>query len=564
MINDLLSNFTKLFGAYFNDVFAGLVILLTVYWYARYDTGKLGGIRKSLSKVNKDIEGMSTLSTTDNMKRINEIFNASKLSKSVINTWTHYLEDFMNSHQEKAPEISGYFSLERIITIPACRKRAEVIPGVLTMTGILATFLGIANGLKGLDIPAGGVFSQQIMNDLLSTVASAFSISIIAIFAAVVFQLLDRRMYQSAVAELSRFLEVTARKIPMVSDAGNIELLVKEQKAQTERLSKLGKDISSEIGKYIGNDLAPTINNSFVEAVKTQIAPAVAEIGEAVQRMSAQVVEIQHDGIRQLTDSFMDRLNTIVGDQFRDMGNNVKSLCENQQKAERSIRLLIDEIEKNMGLQQKSYIEASQVLNTIVSYQKQVEGINSSIGASMDGMIQFNEKLRDSLDADKQALDNLNELRKATQLENHEYFEKMDGQVTKLMEELNSQLDMAFSRFNDITTGSFEKLDGILTTSADGINVNMKALLDKLDDQVRDITLYARGLTEEVGILNEKLETSVQGFGDQLNSGVMKTLVTFDDGLAEISKRFGEVISDISDSVEDLPRVLGSIGKNKG
>ncbi|OGO81312.1 MAG: hypothetical protein A2Y21_10235 [Clostridiales bacterium GWC2_40_7] len=90
----------------------------------------------------------------------------------------------------------------------------------------------------------------------------------------------------------------------------------------------------------------------------------------------------------------------------------------------------------------------------------------------------------------------------------------------------------------------------------------MKTLFDSMDDQVRDISLYAKGLSEEVNELNERLESSMKEFGTQMNAGVVNTLNTFDGGLSEICSRFGSVINDVRDAIEDLPEIVGAMAKN--
>jgi len=560
LFTQLLDSFTRLFGTYFTEVFSLLIILLALAWYIIYDILKLGLIDRSLKKLNDELAGLSGHGT-GNILKLNKSFNAEGIDKAISNSWSMYYEDFIKSgRQERAPEISDYFTLERIITIPARRKWAEIVPGILILAGVLAAMLGMLSSLRNIGTGIGASQAdpalRQSVGDLLGSVSPPITIFIVAVLCALVFQLLDRSRYQSAVIELSRFLENMARRIPMSDESSLFELLLNEQKIQNEKLEHLGKDISSEIAKYVSDEFAPTLNNTFVQAVQSQMLPIVNEIKRSVQKMSEETVELQTEGINRLAESFADRLNSVAGSEFRELAANIKSLGEEQKKAEKSIKILLDEIARYIEYHKKAYKEAINVLESIQSYQKQAEASNLMFSENMAALTRFNEQIKESLSADKESFEKLNLLREATIQENREYLEKMDNQVTRLMEELNTQLDMAFMRFNDATVMAFERLDNTMSASVEGITSSIKTMLDNLDDRVRDITLYAKGLSEEVAALNERLESSVRVFGNHLKQGVVKTLETFDEGLAELSDRFGNVITDIRDSVEDLPKVL--------
>ena len=203
------------------------------------------------------------------------------------------------------------------------------------------------------------------------------------------------------------------------------------------------------------------------------------------------------------------------------------------------------------------------VLETIGCYQHQAVEMNTSLAGNMEGMHHFNEELREILKSDRKSVEELNSQRQALQQESSEYFGKMDEQIRRLLEDMSIQLDAAFSHFNDITFMAFERLDHSMNSTIEGMSNNMKALTDNMDDQVRDISIYARGLSEEVGELNDRLENAVKEFGNQMKEDVVKTMETFDDGLGEICGRLGRVISDIKDAVEDVPTIMEAMKNYK-
>jgi len=85
---------------------------------------------------------------------------------------------------------------------------------------------------------------------------------------------------------------------------------------------------------------------------------------------------------------------------------------------------------------------------------------------------------------------------------------------------------------------------------------NISSLMENMDEETRNISLYAKELTSDMEILNEKLESSVNEFGTHLKEGILNVFEGFDQGLAEISTRFEKVIMDIRDTVDHISDVM--------
>jgi phage-related protein len=286
-------------------------------------------------------------------------------------------------------------------------------------------------------------------------------------------------------------------------------------------------------------------------------------MSEMLYQLSGAAYDSQTKGMQIMVDSFINKLMSTMGMQFEKLGESFRGIQEYQVRSGENISKLMEELSNNANMQKEVNVHTKMVLEEIISYQQQAAAMNSSLSGNMNCMNEFNEALLGILESEKKSADELNSQRQALQQENSEYFAKMDEQIRRLLDDLSIQLDVAFSRFNDITSMAFERLDQSMNSTVEGVSGNIKTLADNMDDQVRDITIYARGLSEEVGELNSRLENSVKEFGNQINEGVVKTLETFDDSLSEICGRFGRVITDIKDAVEDLPAVMEAMGNNQ-
>ncbi len=559
MFNHFLYSVISLFGRHFYDLSVLFLVLLTIYWYASFDLLRLLNIKKSLIKLNS---GIISLKRNDkgNILKMNNLFDTD-ISSGLKNAWAAYCRGIKQTISEgKLLDIKEYFNLYSIITIPARRKRAEAIPGILSITGIIGTFLGIMSGLSKLDLASG---TKDGMNSFLDIIAASFGVSIAALVLSILFQSVDRHNYHSTVSELNMFLNHVSQKLPGAGESYDLELLIREQRGQKEILEKMGVNISAHLSTFIDKELVPTLYRSFDEAIKTQIGPSIKAMSDMLCQLSEAARNTQTEGMQIMVDNFTSKLMSTMGLEFEKLGERFKSILEYKAEEYENINRLIDNLSTHTELQKEVNTQTVIVLETIGCYHRQAVEMNASLAENIEKLRLFNDELREILKSDRISAEELNNQRQAIMQENSAYFGKMDEQIHRLLQEMNVQLDAAFLRFNDITSMSFEKLDQSLNSSLESMSDNMKALTENMGDQVRDISIYARGISEEVGALNNRLESAVKEFGDQMNQSVIKTMNTFDDELGEICSRLGRVISDIKDAVEELPVIIETLGNYK-
>ncbi len=561
MINDFFLTLANLAGKNYNDYAVLILILATACCLINYDLYRLAGIRGSLRKLNGELGRMEGYGI-ENVKKLDALFG-SRSHIAVRSTWEACYGEFRNiRNRERTLDLRGHFSLFSVITIPARRKRAETVPGILVMAGILAAFFGIMAYLLKADA-ASMTDTKDVMNGLMNNIAASFGIAFAAILLSILFQLVDRYLYHSAVSELNLFLNLAVRKMPVAKETDSLEAMIAEQRRQNETLQSLGAGISAQLGTFIAGDLVPSIHKSFDEAIQKQIAPTIKEMSGMLQRMSEEVRETQTKGVQAMVDSFAEKLVAATGLQLEQLGESISVILEYQGRAEENTFKLIRELLKNVELQKNVNAETGKVLETIRLYQQQSAEMNTALAENMQSMKLFNDALREAMASDSQSMEDLNSRYQALQEERSKYFEKMDEQIGRLLEELSLQLDAAFSRFNDIMSLAYERLDTNMNTTVEGLSTNLKSLADSMDDQVRDISIYAKGLSEEVSELSDRLGNAVNEFSGQMNAGVVKTMDAFDEGLSEICGRFGRVISDMKDAVEDLPALIEAMDRHK-
>lgn len=558
LFDKMLKSIVGSLGDGFNDYFIIILLLFTLFWFFRYNIIKLMSIKRSLSKLYKRT---STIAGMDiaNVKLLDAMFEP-WMHRSIRELWEDYLNDFNTGRQkDRAPDIKDYFDVQKALVIPGSRRKVEIFPGILVMIGILGTFTGIAAGLSGMELSMDTGQLQQKMSAFINIAATSFGISIAAIMLSIIYQVLDRLIYQSAIYELNRFVAAACRKIPMNSEPAALEILVAGQNKNTTAIEQLGASLNEKLTEFLGKDLIPGINETFNKVIKSQVVPSIVSMAEMLNKITQQTLDVQINGVHKMVGEFAENLNAYTGGRFKDIGAHLDSITEKQVVFEKNLSSLLELLSENASLQVNAGTESKEMLERIGDYHRQASEVNVRLAESLSKLTEFTESLGSMLEADRVMLQDTAALRESINKENKEFFEGMDGQVRKLMEDLSIQMDASFSRFNDITGMAMDRLKDTMGNALEGISGGMKGLFDSMDDQVRDISLYAKGLSEEVNELNNRLENAIGELGQQMKDSVGNTVHSFDEGLADICRRFTEVISEMKDVIEEIPGLVSSL-----
>jgi hypothetical protein len=359
-----------LLGENLNDIAIIFIIVLSVYWYMDYDLIRLSGIKRGLRRLNrgvKELEGYDA----GNILKLDDMFYI-RMDSMLRNAWESCYSDFVYiMNKEKTLNIKEYFNTYNIITMPARRKRAESVPGIISTLGILGTFLSIISGLFRLDVPTIAAEENGI-SSIIQTMTASFSIFVAAIILSMLFLLLDRQLYHSTVLELNAFLNLVSRKIPMANESGSLELLLREQRSQKAAIENMAASISEQLGAFIDKELVPAVYKSFDNSINRQIAPSIKSMSDMLCNLSEVACNAQKQGMQDMVDSFTDKLMSTMGMEFNKLKEILDSFQEYYGKVQNSTNLLIKNITENIDSQNQASSHAEIVLKSDVASQQKV------------------------------------------------------------------------------------------------------------------------------------------------------------------------------------------------
>lgn len=491
----LLQHTMNLFGQTFYDIITVVLLLLVVFWYVRFDLTRLERIRQAIKQMMPKI---STAEATGDglLSRIDELF-VYEVHPAIRKPWLVYYRLASDGKRRRSPDLTEIFSFEKVIGLPAARRAAESVPGVLMLIGFTATLLGVAVKLPEVFALGDPSATAMTYEQLAKHFSSAFLSAMVGVLAGVIFQLLDRWHLQRTSAALQDFQDLLTKKMP--------------------------NGATGAASAEFEDELLMTV---FME---------------------------------QATKQFMDKLNMTVGFEFQQTTEHVRYILENQRKTDQAVSLLLTRLEQEATARQAILDEQNAFLFTMRDQSQKSEADNQVSRETAVALRLAADQMRVAMEAQTVAAEGLVEREQAFRTEMREYFETMDSQSERMLRDMTLQLDEAFSRFNDLTGLAHERLDSLLRGSLDEIGGGLQTILDKLDDQVRDINLYAKSLADEVAALNGTLNGSVKQMGNQMTGSVENTFTAFDEGLSDICDRFSSVLTQFRETIEALPGVLQQI-----
>lgn len=383
---------------------------------------------------------------------------------------------------------------------PGLRAGAGVLPGVLVALGILGTFVGLVAGLPAVGDPSSIATNANGFRDFVSTITKslglAFYTSIFGIAGSVLFLFADK----TAVAYLERRVQLlsdtVADAFPTLSgdELQRVQLEMVEDGVAS--LKNVGTDLAQSLANYMGPAMSA--------ALHAELAPAVASIQAAVERLVTFSTDQQVAGVEAMANKFVSAMNDSMGDQFARLREVISQTVEAQETIGQSIQAFTVQLRSTAQSQGELVDRTTRLARALSGTVEKFEQIASALSSSSEGFGELAASLADAA-----------------------------GNVVSRSEEATAvQLKMAESL--EVQRVSLDKAREDLTSS-------WEQAVSRAQGAIHQITESAR----QVG----------EGVGDQL----VGALQTFDHALAEAVQRFSGTLAEMNATVGELPGVTNAI-----
>ena len=147
------------------------------------------------------------------------------LGKNMQGPWRRFL---VNAEQLDARGINcnveDYVNDDTVIYSVGHAQLAEAVPGLLTSLGILGTFIGLMQGLGGLDV-SDAAKTMESIPQMIGGMTYAFTTSIVGIACSLIFNMLNRMAHGSATRAIDDFNDAFADIVMQKPLEDNVQMI---------------------------------------------------------------------------------------------------------------------------------------------------------------------------------------------------------------------------------------------------------------------------------------------------------------------------------------------------
>lgn len=467
-------------------------------------------------------------------------------------------------------DIDAYISANLIDSIFS-KSIINLVPGTMTGLGILGTFIGLAISLKNFEMGEVDVILASIPK-LMTGLKVAFHTSIYGMVLSLLFNYVYRKLLAQVYADLDEFILIYETYVVSDAEADN-----------NSQIQLMMQQLPESIGETIADVLAPSLD----------------KMNETLDNMALNFNEKQVEGVSDLVEQVMDSLNTLLGENFKHLGESIEQTCELQRengifmqgilekigdmtqnikdindlsgKTVESLAGYVEKIESLQTVINDNFISASvqleanreyeakmkEYIDILVSYEKQIGEASVKFSDDMAEQVKILEKMESEVAEETRK--NLEVMAKKADEYNQMLSEAAKQQIgiilsmaSEYSEKITSHLNYVDDISHKITNGAEESIK-TLAQSADNYN---KTLSESAKSQIKSIVELSNTQTADMQSASKELARVSENLNGQLIESLNTTFNVFDEELTTITEHLSGTISQVNDATGRVPKTV--------
>lgn len=564
-------------------------------------------------KNTKNIEDMSSqkrykrlLQGVNKNKIISRYFNDFKKSlKSVKGDIDEYGEETINYYSTN--DIEYYFDDDNLIYKNIKSRTINQITASLTAIGIFGTFLGIVQGVSGLNLEDSEAMKNGIVT-LLSGIKTSFNSSLYGIMFSVILTFLLKIVIDIAMNKANEFCYIVSTIISPYTEQSALSDLENELKKQTSTFEDLATNIAEIIGRKFDESinvsidrLSENIENSMIQ-MQYSMASAITSIKENKDsKNDMNIVKETMDMISNKNSEMLDTLKVSM--------DNMKKLAkyqENVVKNTTNSTKTINDTTSNIKELQESLSESIANLNaanststlSLENVKNAIEAMESSIGkvvtisTSLETMINKSSILSEYQYKYMERFENVSKIMTDSIISSQDSMGKISKEINSYKDNFENIKDSSLQVFtslnkgyNDIDTNvknandkllkTIEALDNNILARIDSTGDKFTKVLDGLDkfqnnsnEMIEKIERFAKVEERTVELwdnydksftsLNRLLNEGVENYTKNVSSGVNNLFSQYDASISNAIVSLRKMIEILNSSVESIAESINT------
>ena len=441
------------------------------------------------------------------------------LGKDMQGAWRRFL---VNAEQLDARglncNVEDYINDDTAIHSVGHSQLAEIIPSLLTSLGILGTFIGLMRGLGGLDV-SDAAKTMESIPQMIGGMTFAFMTSIAGIACSLVFNMLNRMAYGSAVRAIDDFHDAFTDLVMQKPLEDNVQMICQQE----DRAAML---------RRLSGDMSMRVSEGIVSSVEKSLAPVAQSMNHFIMGQT----QAQMDGVANIANQFIAQMNHVLGGQFTQLGQTLAHVNQSQTVSLESLERTMAAADEILdGMRQVQHV-TNRVMERFESYIDTIDRAQESSGAFLTHGSQV---LSGMMTASQEQADFLSSLQKA-QKELQGAMQEYANWSTQVMNAVQEQTGSAMNVAGSITRKMDESSENLSNTYA--------AFVEKITGGFsRALGMFDENIHSMLAAMNEKLEAirALSAQGDQGERYQQET-----EGCITALSRLQRAISDMAKAME--------------
>jgi ABC-type transporter Mla subunit MlaD len=497
----LFKQLFNVLGPYAFEISIGLLLVLWFYFFIKYHILRLVPVSRQLDRFCRFLNELDN-AAENNEQKINDYIHNNKTKSFLSYAWEDY-----TANKSVQPDVLLYFDENTLLDEPASRSRAASVPSLIMSIGLLASFACLYAGLGDLS----KAFSGQASS--LPVVGGVILLAVLTIALSAVYSSLDKSLFDKTEA------------------------------------------VVYEIHKFLSRKLVSAQENNQMD----RIAISIDSMTDSLAAYAQYTADIQRGGMNQLVDSFLSSLNSEMNGQLAAFGKSLESLSAAHSKSAAQTETFIGELVKGTENQQFVNQAAEHIISSIAQYQEQISDSSQSLASSLQDLHKLSDTLSGIVGFNREAMEAIKQERESLTGEYAKYIQGIQDMIQRYQKDTSIELERVMVKFADVSGKTFSRLEGSVMKSMDVWTNSNKSMLQNMEEQSRSLVSVSREIALRLNELNAGLKENMKAFTETVEGGTVKTLTEFDNSLGEITQRLSQTITEIRDSIDDLPVVIESL-----
>lgn len=432
-------------------------------------------VRRAAGRLRRGIHALETHSGDTRPIWQDALF----LGRRMQGTWKRFL---VNAEQLDARglncNIEDYINDDTVIYSVGHAQLAEVVPGLLTSLGILGTFIGLMRGLSGLDLNDAAKTMESIPQ-LIGGMTYAFTTSIAGVACSLVFNMLNRIAFGSAVRAIDDFNDAFTDLVMQKPLDDSVQLIC-QQEDQAAMMRRMGSELSARVS----------------EGILSSVEQSLAPVADRMNQFILGQTQTQIDGLSNIVNQFVMQMNRALGGQFTQLGQTLSAVNQSQAVSTESLERTMAAADQILNGMKQVQSVTQQVMQRFESYIGTLEQAQESSGAFLthgsqvlSGMMTASQEQDQFLRSMKTAQQDLQKTMQDyavwstgvlnTVKEQNEGSLAAAGRIAGQMDKSSRELADTYASFVEKITAGFSRALGMFD---ENVNSVMGAMGEKLNE----------------------------------------------------------------------------------